>query len=189
VRLLGEEAWKDFAHSYIMAHPSSSFTIARAGDSIPGHIESAKWQHLPHWVHEVAVLEVSLLLATVAAPEEAFNLELLSALDAEQAQNIRLKLSASTHLLELEWNSADLINDEDCAPSKSINHALIYREGYRAKVETISAEEFEFLSLVSQHNSLGEITDLIADEAWLGWLAQRARQGVIALQDLSLAKL
>ena len=99
---LGHDAFVELAEAYIAAHPSRSPNLNAYGRSMPAFVEE-RGGALSAFVHDLAVLEWTIVETIHAAPTAAVDVESLSAVRPERLGDLRLQPNSALRVLTLRY--------------------------------------------------------------------------------------
>lgn len=197
-RLLGATAFVDAAREYIKRTPPSSWTLDAYGADFPQHLH-AQFPHVPH-VGELAAIEWAMGEAFVATDADPLDTEQLPQLDWDTA---RLALVPSLRLLTQHTHAAELwstLQQDDVAPELAVASAtpkpvvstrtlLIWRQGFRVRLNILDDVEQLALATVREHGNFSAVCSALV--ARLGeeqgiaragqWLADALAGGFLSI--------
>ena len=194
-RALGQELFDDFATSYLVQHPSASYTLAELGEQFPDHLGQMSPPESVSKDCYDAIIELARLEWTTAEVFNGPGTEQSPPLDARQLvpdawDTLALSLAPSVRLIEFhcpvhEYYRA-LRTDADAAPPKPAQTFLVVsRLDYTVRHHAVNEALFALLqSLQTQSNLMtaisaaagqgGEDPDRFASQlhTWFAWMAQ-----------------
>jgi len=191
--LVGEESFGGLARAYWHAHPPLRGDLALAGEQLPEFIAaSASLADVPY-LSEVARLDAAIEAAERAsdAPWQADTLVLLG---SHEPERLRIALLPGTAVLSSPYpivtiREAHAANGDDpfAAAREALaagrgEHALVWREGYRARLLALGEAEAQWMRTLLRGDTLAQAFAQASDdfdfERWLvaalehGWLAR-----------------
>lgn len=174
VKVIGEQNFRYIASRYIERYPSLHQNLNHYGDkmaeltaSLPELQDNLKvLPYLPdlmrlEWEHEQTFY---------AANDSALDLAALGAVSPENQEKIIFKLSNSAKLFTSQHNVFEIWKQhveaaaDAAAPLQGDgDRLLVWRRVYEQRVDPLTALEWDFLQLLSQGRSLGEIFESFGD--------------------------
>ena len=175
---LGSTRWHETLRAYLKAYPSRSFTMARAGDALPDHLQSSGF---PSWQVELSRLELDMCRTLTAADSVAFDVAQVQTLSEAEIERLTLRLQPNVFLHQFSFNVLEV--HDGAEPLPAAKHVVIYREEWgddrHASTEAIDHREFDFLLAAKKGATLGEMADLFGESDWVSWLVKWSRRGAI----------
>ena len=194
-RAFGQELFDDFATSYLVQHPSASYTLAELGKQFSDHLsQMASQERVPREWYD-AIIELAQLEWMTAEVFNGLGTEQLPPLDFQQLvpdawDTLALSLAPCVRLIEFQYPVhayyRSLRTDADAAPPKSVQTFLVIsRLDYTVRHHAVNESLFTLLrSLQTQSNLMtaisaaaaqgGEYPDRFASQlhTWFAWIAQ-----------------
>lgn len=171
---LGHEVWTETLRGYLRAFPSRSFTLAKAGNHLPGYLKETGFSA---WKVELAQLELDLYRSQIATDSIPFAVAELQSISEDDAEDLRLALQPSVFLHEFTYNVLGLLHD--AKPMIAPSRVVVYREAWMSHTEEVETEEFEFLAMLASGALLGELADRFSESDWVSWLSKWSQRGAI----------
>jgi hypothetical protein len=164
--VLGEDAFRELAVSYVRARPPTSFTIRDAGLSLPAYLTTR--DDLPAWAGDLAALERARVEVFDGADATSITRDDLTAVPIERFPELELAFVPASVLVPLRWTVDDLwsaIEDEAVheAPAPCKRSALVWRRELRVLHRTLDDDETELADLLVQRESLAAISARLAE--------------------------
>ncbi len=171
LRLLGEIFFDKLSLRYIKDHPSSSLNLHDYGlhfaDFMHDFPPLVEFPYLP----DVARLEWYWHRAFHAQDEEDLQIQALSALKAGDMPFLHFKLPASAHLLASTFPVQQIwaANQPD-SPTHSVDldqgggSLLIWRHGYDMRIDSLSQEQWLFLSAIEAGESFSSVCERLPQQ-------------------------
>ncbi len=176
-RRMSEREWEALIKAYIRAHPSSSYTVAKAGDQFPSFLAEAGPEK--SWLPDLALLERSIYQARSVEDTTVWDVADLNSLSLDEAESLRFELQPSVKLIESQWNIDELKTAQDQLPKKEFCHILVSRAEYTPTYERITEPQFAFLKKIEARPLLTELIEKNEGNDWMQWLARFAADGII----------
>jgi hypothetical protein len=187
IRVLGEERYQDVFTAYLLAHPSSHYSLRYLGEAFPSflavHALAAELPYLP----DLARLEWA--VSQVLQAEDAPVLERgdLAAVPPEHWGDLAFRPVDAAALLDLSWDVVPLRGEAGRSKVAPRAHTvLVYRDGHSPAEEILTADEAGAWKAVIEGRTFGEVCEALAapDDAietaasraagfLLGWLDRR----------------
>lgn len=192
--MLGEASFSALARAFWQAHPPRQGDLAEFGDALPGFIaESDQLADVPY------VADSARLDALVAACERAADIECdtasLALLAETDPAELTLTLVPAVGVLSSAWPVASLwlahrpgddaaghldAAREALAAGRG-EHALVWRDGWRARVQAIAEPEARWTQALLEGRPLSEALDLAGESfSFEPWLLQAVQHGRLA---------
>jgi hypothetical protein len=165
---LGAEGFAELVSAYTEVHPSTSYTLNRLGDHLPGFIaERRSLRHRP-FLTDLARLELAMTEAFDAEESPVLGEAGLAALDPERLAFARLSVVASLRLVEVRYNVDDYLTSvreaEDGGPHSHPKPKLtptsiaVFRRNYGVCRLPVSPAAYSVLEdLKAGRGTVGEI--------------------------------
>lgn len=171
---IGDEAFIGLAYGYLIQHPSRSYTLGSLGASFDSYLQATRpprsdaaesaGPEFADFLIDLAQLERTYNeVFDGPGPEQTRSLQTtdIEGLSAEEFGNCRLKLHACVRLLELrfpvhEFASAVRKQIEPSAPIARPVFLVVTRRDYIVRRIEITRTQFELLSAMARHATLGE---------------------------------
>lgn len=176
-RQFADDAWETLIRSYLRAAPSTSFTLARAGDQFPAFL--AERSGTLRELVDLALFEKAIYKASNARDVEVWDVSELQGFDPEAAGALRFEAQPSVTLIESNSNFIAQHEGDTAVLSNAATFAVVFREGYTSTYRELDASEFSFLKRASEGATLGELAEEFQEENWLEWLTTAASEGLI----------
>jgi hypothetical protein len=170
-------AWESLVRAYLRKYPSSSFTLARAGDAFPLFLAEAANQ--PKAFADLALFEKAIYKSLNAKDVQPWDVASLQEMDPEAAADLKFELVPSATLIQSSWNIDELQDESEAAVAERETYVLVYREGFTPTSRILERDEFLFLKRASEGATLSEIVDEFPDNVWLSWLVAAASTGTL----------
>ncbi len=103
VDALGETAWRDLVVDYLGAHPSRHFSLREIGGRLEAFLRESPIRERVPYAADLAAFEWAFLGAFDAADADAVGAEALASIPPEAWAEIRLELSPTLRIVELEF--------------------------------------------------------------------------------------
>lgn len=178
---LGSKKWNQLVSSYIRLCPSTSFTLAHAGDRLPEFLEE-HFHSIKPWLPDLAKLERALYRLNATRDPVPWSPEELKLFSDHDAEKVYLRFQPGVQLLETSWNVECCLED-DVEPEKvSQRGLLVFRDAQEdllPTAERLDENEFRLLKMIGNGVTLIELVDALNDDQWLPNLIQRASEGVV----------
>lgn len=194
-RALGQELFDDFATSYLVQHPSASYTLSELGEQFPDHLRQMSPPESVQRDWYDAIIELARLEWTTAEVFNGPGTEQSPTLNVRQLvpdawDTLALTLAPCVRLIEFHYPVHEyyraLRTDADTAPPKATPTLLVVsRLDYTVRHHAVNPSLFALLrSLQTQSNLMtaisaaaehgGEDPDQFASQlhTWFAWLAQ-----------------
>lgn len=192
-KIVGEPFFEGLAGAYARAHPSVSGDLNEFGTHFPDFVSRfPPTLDLPYLV-DVARMEWLAHRAYFAADAPGFDRARLAAIPAGGYGTLRLRWAPGSALIGSQWPLArlwevhqdgyrgDLSVDFETAPGQF----LVFRAGWRVKVESIAYGDYRFLGEIGCGASLGDALEAASAAGSqfhaAGALARWVGKGVITL--------
>ncbi|RYZ69428.1 MAG: DUF2063 domain-containing protein, partial [Proteobacteria bacterium] len=172
-----DEEWDQLVRSYLKAHPSSSYTLARTGDKLPAFLSQKP--EIESWQADLALLEKAIYKSSGAANIAVWDVAELERMNPDDVETLKFVIQPAVSLISSDWNIFELQEDSEAPPTRSATAVLVYREGFNVKTRKLEAEEFQFLKKIEDGATLVELIESFPENAWLPWLVSAAASGVI----------
>src|SRR5690606_8002513 len=92
---------------------------------------------------------------------------------------LRIALQPGVHLIESRWDLIPVWRGKKKAPLPKRFRAVVFREGFNARVETIAPDEFKALQYLSKKGNLAGLLARLKNRDGGEWLFRRASQGIL----------
>ena len=170
-QLVGAQAFTSLATRFIRRSPPHSPYLVEYGDRLSSFLQScAELSEYP-FLAEVAKLEFQLLRSTHAADEIAINDQLVAlASDPDRLLASRFKFAAPTALMPLRYATATLwLAHQQSATNLAgldvdrSEWLLISRPNYRAELDLLDFDEFQFLAQLMSGATIAKALDAVDD--------------------------
>ncbi len=193
-QLMGEESFAAMARAFWHDSPPQRGDLAWLGEGLAGFIQRSQQLAAEPYLADVAQLEWLLNRCEAAADAQA-DLTTLALLAELDPQVLRLQLApgaaliASSHPIVSIWHAHHQPLDPE-NPFAAVReafalglgeHALVWRQGWRARVQAVDSATAAFLSAVLAGQSLAQALDA-AGPAWRfdTWLEAAVPDGMLA---------
>lgn len=174
---LDDDEWEILVRNYLKAYPSSSYTLARTGDQLPGFL--AEQKNIETWQADLTLLEKALYKSSSAFDIKAWDVSELEKMDPEEAENLKFDIQPAFHLIHSDWNILELQESIDATPLKQESFTLVYREGFTVETRALPPNEWQFLKSIGNGATLSQLIEEFPDNAWLPFLVAAASSGMI----------
>lgn len=196
-QLVGEAGFAALARAFWRAQPPLSGDVAQWGDALPGFITAAPSLASEPYLADVARLDWAVHQAEQASDtgDAPTGLDLLATADPDRLwlhPAAGTTLVSSGHPVATIWLAHRSTAADRFAPARQAlacgvgEHALVWRQGFRAQVGVLPAVAAGFIRAVLAGQPLGQVLSGadpgFAFDAWLvaalqqGWLASVATQ-------------
>ena len=193
-QLIGVESFGPLARHYWQQHPPHRGDMGQWGGHLPDFLAAAVQLAGEPFLADVARIEWALHRAA-SARDAALDTDSFSLLsDQNNARPVCLALSPGTVTLASAYPVASIINahlageptlDEAAAllSQRQGEYALVWRQGFQAKVRSISASEHGLINALASGLALDAALDQVVsshpDFDFNGWLAQAVQTGLV----------
>lgn len=170
--LVGESAFVGLAKGFIRQCPPESPYLFEYGEGFAEFLDACEQLDKYPYIPDVARLEFKLMRSTHAADAEPVHDALVSlAQDPERLAVARLKLAPSLYLFATDYavgtiwqaHQSRLTHLQDIEAYRS-EWLMISRPEFRAELDWLEPQEFEFISALREGNSIEEsLAGLTAD--------------------------
>lgn len=211
VKVLGEARYHNLITDYLLAHPSSHYSLRYAGQSLPRFLAAHEIAEHP-WAADLAALEWARADAFQAVDAATLSPATLAVVPPEAWGELRFEPVAHVHLVRASWDVAGLwerlsrvSRPEDGksstpapgeAPVPRVDQAiLVYRQDELARHAVLDAGAAVALEGLLARHTFGEICERLAgpeknpekslDESVQG-AAERAAKELMGWLDLGL---
>jgi len=167
-RALGEAAYHDLCVDYLLARPSTHFSLREIGRHLEAFVRAHPTGRDVPWAADLAAFEWAFLEAFDDADAEPLAIEALSAVPPADWANLRLQASPSLRILDLGFALADARRQGadggviDPPPAEPTTYRL-WRRDQRVHHRAIDTEERAALADVCCGKTFGDICARIAD--------------------------
>lgn len=190
--VMGDEAFRELAQTYLRDMPSRKASIRWFGDSLTDWMTGQPSLHPA--LTDLARLEWALSTSFDAIDQPALSFDALLAAAPEDWVQWSLRTLDSVQLLPLQWNigpvwhstresaEGDETGDAPMEPVPMEHHVLVWRQGRRVQWRTIQADEAALLHQLSEGTSFAALCEsdqaLAHGEAAAAWVASALRRWV-----------
>lgn len=200
-QLIGGESFAPLARHFWRCYPPGRGDVARWGDGLAAFLDVAPQLADEPYLGDVARVEWALHRAATAADAQPdpHSFALLSAADPAE---VTLTLGAGVFLLASAYPVASIVNahllgEPALAEAAALlragaaEHALVWRQGFKPRVRSITAAEHALLAALEAGHSLQAALDSALDDAHAAtpesasafsfehWLGQAVQQGLV----------
>ena len=194
-QLVGEASFSALARAFWQAQPPMRGDVAQWGDALPGYIAADPQLAGEPYLADVAQLDWAVHLAEQASDSEEplFGLEQLASADPDRLwlhPAAGTALVSSRHPVATIWQAHRSTAADRFAPVREAfargvgEHALVWRQGYRAQVSGLAEAAAGFTRGVLAGLSLGQALDTAGpDFSFEPWLLTALRQGWLVSVD------
>ena len=175
-RLVGGAFFREAAERYTRLHPSRSGDLHRYGDAFADFLATYPHARELPYIADVARLEWLCAESFHAADSGRFDFAALGALPERERVCVRLALQPafrrmrSAYPIVAIWEANQSGRDGTPARATGADNAVVYREGFEVRVESVDDISWRFLSAVAMGTRLeaiaedGQLAPRLADE-------------------------
>lgn len=191
--VIGEEEFHNLITDYLLAHPSTHWSLRYAGQHLPRFLQGHRLGRERRWLAPLAELEWSILDAFDAADSRLIDAADLEALSPEDWAEIRFVATPSVRLLELGWQVDDVWDraqrgEPPGEAGAAASALLVWRQNLRVYHRPLEELERDCLRLLLRgepfadwcEHAAGLVGDEQAAEAVVGVLQRWLADGVLA---------
>ncbi|MCZ8257335.1 MAG: DNA-binding domain-containing protein [Polaromonas sp.] len=192
-QLIGDDSFPSLARHFWRRHPPGRGDVACWGDGLAAFIEAAPQLADEPYLSDVARIEWALHQAATAADAQPdpHSFALLSAADPAE---VTLTLGAGVFLLASAYPVASIVNAHLLGESAlaeaaallragAAEHALVWRQGFKPRVRSITAAEHALLAALQAGRSLHAALECALDDtpafSFEHWLGQAVQQDLV----------
>ena len=200
-QLIGDESFAPLARHFWRRHPPSQGDMACWGDGLADFLDASSQLVDEPYLADVARVEWALHQAATAADAlpDSTSFALLSSVDPAE---LTLTLGAGVFLLRSTYPVASIVNAHLLGEpalaeagallrAEAAEHALVWRQGFKPRVCTITAAEYALLAALQAGGSLeaaldsaliGTATDTpdaAAEFSFENWLGRAVQDGLV----------
>ena len=191
-RLVGEEFFTAMSDAYIHATPSHSGDVRNYGATFAEFIGTYPSALQLVYLHDVAQIEWACHQILNQPDSANFDVVKLAQIPPDQLAQSHIELCAASALVSSSYpaikiwqtNQPDYAGDDNIDLDAGAEYGLVLREQFSVTLYPLSAAEFEFLSLLSQHKTLAEALQtaqtIAADFDLSGCLMRHISNGAIS---------
>jgi len=170
-KLVGDEFFDFMAAQFIYRSESLSPDLGDYGERFADFIADFKPAAELVYLADVARLEWAWHQAFNAADSQGLNIHQLSQLNDEQQSQLMFKLPPGSSLIHSDFpiNKIWQVNQDDYIGDDTINlddgavMLFVWRQGYTMRIDSISDDQWLFLSALKNNQSLVDICSYFAD--------------------------
>ena len=170
-KLVGDDFFEFMASQFIYRSESLSPDLGDYGEHFADFISHFKPATELVYLADVARLEWAWHQAFHAEDNDALNIEELSQLDAEQQTRLIFKLPPGNSLIHSDFpiNKIWEVNQDDFTGNEAINlddgsvMLLVWRQDFTMRIDSISEDQWLFLSAIKNNQSFVDICTYFAD--------------------------
>jgi hypothetical protein len=175
--VIGEAAFHNLITDYLLAHPSTHFSLRYVGRHLPAFVRSHTFGTQWPYLADLASLEWTILQAFDAADAEPLDAAALAAVPQERWPDLRFTLTPSLHLLDVGWPVHEIWRraqggEQPVEPQPADTCLRVWRQNLRVFHRPIDAAERAALSAIRGVATFGRVCEDIA--AATGEGAERA---------------
>lgn len=164
---VGEDEFHNLITDYLLAHPSSHFSLRYAGRHLPDVLRRHHLAAERPWLADLAALEWAILESFDAADAPVLTAAELEPLSADDWAEVRFRASPSLQLLDLEWKVDEVWDrtqrgDDAGAAAPGPSAMRVWRRDLRVYHQPIEPLERDCLRL------------LLAGEPFAAWCEHAA---------------
>jgi hypothetical protein len=195
---LGRERFMALVGEYVLAHPSTSYTLNDLGRRLPEFLRRGGRVPSRAFCRHLARLEWAVCEAFDAAEEARLGAAAIEALAPEDWPDARLVASPALRLVPLGWNAADWLDTaKDEAhrhprPRRRAQLVVVFRREYAVYRRAVDAAAFRLLSDLAAGRTVGQALSAALrrrdapDTATVArWFRQWAADGLFVRVDTS----
>ena len=171
------EVWSKIVQDYLVSCPSTSFTLARAGDDLPKFLREQNV--VEHWQVDLAKLEMAVYKSRNAVDTEIWEIERLQSFTQEEAAQIKFTLNSGVFLLQSKWNISDSYKNQIFPPAQVETKVIVWRKGFTVEVSELSNDEWKFLLMAKDGATLNNYVESFEGESWVLSLSKFVSSGVM----------
>jgi hypothetical protein len=176
---LGEEAFHHLCVDYLLAHPSEHWSLREVGRRLERYLRSSPSATSTPWAADLAAFEWAFLEAFDAADATPIVQAALAAVEPEAWADLRLRLSPSLRILDLEFAVAETwrpaIHGEPFElPIRRAASVRLWRREHRVHHREIDRVERVGLEAILAGEAFGVVCERVADEVGDEAAAERA---------------
>ncbi|HZW87276.1 MAG TPA: DNA-binding domain-containing protein [Gallionella sp.] len=191
-RLVGADFFAAVGHDYIQATPSCSGDIRNYGEQFAEFLAAHPHANALVYLKDVASIEWACHKVMHAPPQKVFSLAELHHLPQEQLGRMMFGLSAACQLISSPYpaltiwqaNQPGYSGDENINLGSGGEYCLVLRHKLAVQPLALSTAEFEFLTRLSQRQTLGDalhaVQSLTTDFDLQNCLQRHISNGVIS---------
>jgi hypothetical protein len=159
--LVGDDAFRRLVATYVVAHPSRSYTLNRLGDSFPEFVARTRRLRSAGFCAELARLEHAIALV-FDAPESPPLDGAAVALLGEKVADVRLRPIEAFRLLEMSypvdayWQSVRDEDHEHPEPRRKKTWLAVFRRKYVVRRLPLTREQHALLSAITSGATVGD---------------------------------
>lgn len=174
--LVGENYFRQLAHSYIEVHPPGKGTLVGYGHQFPEFLQTRLHDHSLSYLADTAVLDAAWMASFFARNERVLDADGIEAMNAQggDVSDLRASLAPSTRLVDLHYDLLEtwaLIREQgalkhDVSVSPLEHQVLFWRLDGQILFRALQVGESAFLSAFATTTTLGAAAEkaLEADE-------------------------
>lgn len=192
-QLIGQTSFEPLARQFWRQHPPQRGDMGQWGALLPEFLEALPQLADEAFLGDVARLEWALHRAA-SAPDASLDAASFAVLVSDSAQPVSLAISPGTYTLASVYPVVSIINahllgqptlDEAAAKLSAgdSEHALVWRQGFKPRLRTLSAAEYQLImaleKLEALEAALDQASSLDATFDFNTWLGQAVQTGLI----------
>ncbi|MCC6276432.1 MAG: putative DNA-binding domain-containing protein [Oligoflexia bacterium] len=168
-RILGEDNLDSILEQYVLAHPSTSYTIRDASALLPKFLDThTSTLDLPTWASELAALEWALVDLFDYPDELKLTLSELSQIEPANWLGLTFKWASDVRWLHSSYCFKDMLSIEDVHnPTFQQSTYRVWRNDEEVYWAALSGHEQQLYQLINEGRAFGEISTFFGDQLGL----------------------
>lgn len=171
-KLLGERSFEGVCRKYIQSYPSRSANVGDYGDRFASFIKTFEPLHDYPYLADVAELEWLYHGVFHDRDDSLLDIQRLSQIPQEQQIELCFRRPFASRLMktkfpvDLIWesNQSNPAADKTIALEESDHFLLVWRQGYKFKIDRLDKESHYFLSLLNGHRPFEKVVSELLKE-------------------------
>ncbi len=160
-RHLGADAFSEFVRAYVQDHPSTSYTLNRLGDLVPGFFADRPDWPQAGFLHDLARLELALTEVFDEEESPVLTAEKLEEFDPGLWEEARLRPIAAFRLLAFRHSVIPHLlayhgDRPNPSPRRRASWVVLYRRDYSVLRLELGRNEYNLLQALAAGEPLGE---------------------------------
>lgn len=165
--VIGDDHFHNLITDYLIAHPSSHFSLRFVGMHLPSFLAGYPLQESWPFLADLASFEWALLDAFDARDDEPIPASALAQLAPENWPGLRFVLTSSLRSLELQWPVLDIwsaarAGEPISLPESTTTRVRVWRQNMAVWHRRIEADEADALAAVGKGATFAEICEQLA---------------------------
>ncbi len=170
---LGAEQFVELARLYITAHPSSSYTLNRLGDGLPGFLEDVEGLPRPRLAQDLARLELATTFVFDEEESPTAGPGAISRFSYQQWDDLRFTPIRALRLVELSFPAhryLEALRSDDTPPRlrPAQTRLVVYRRDFHVFYLPLSRPAYALLQSLCEGLTLGEAVQSMFDAGGTG---------------------